>query len=108
MFYNRYHTYFIMVFILHFQTIQTQFLLTTQFPYKSSNITPQKFSVHVLDIRDFSAYRTFMVLLVFKPTTVGASEEQQKIYEDDLHFTPVVYMKKTRILRQKTTTIYSC
>ena len=56
---------------------------------------------------NFSAYRTFMVPLVFKPTTVGASEEQKK-YEDDLHFTPVVYMKKTRILRQKTKTIYSC
>jgi hypothetical protein len=45
-----------------------------------------------------------MVPLVFKPTTVGASEEQKK-YEDDLHFTPAVYMKKTRILRQKNNNI---
>jgi hypothetical protein len=36
-----------------------------------------------------------MVSLVFKPTNVGASEEQKK-YEDDLHFTPVsLYEKDT-------------
>ena len=42
---------------------------------------------------NFSAYRTFVVPLVFKPTTVGASEEQKK-YEDNLHFTPVSLHEK--------------
>lgn len=42
---------------------------------------------------NFSAYRTLMVLLVFKPTSVDASEEQNK-YENDLHFTPVSLHEK--------------
>lgn len=42
---------------------------------------------------NFSAYRTLMVLLVFKPTSVSASEEQNK-YENDLHFTPVSLHEK--------------
>ena len=42
---------------------------------------------------NFSAYRTFMVPLVYKLTSLGASEEQKK-YEDDLHFTPVSLHEK--------------
>jgi hypothetical protein len=42
---------------------------------------------------NFSAYRTFMVPLVFKPTSIGASEEQNKC-EDDLHFTSVSLHEK--------------
>jgi hypothetical protein len=46
-----------------------------------------------------------MVLLVFKPTSVGASEEQNK-YGDDLHLTPVSLHEKDTNSQTKNNNIF--
>ena len=101
MFYNCYHTYYIMVFILHLQTIQIKSPLTTQFPDKSSNITPQKAFCSCFTYSGTFRLTEHSWCLLFLNRPLLVLRRNKAKYEDDLHFTSVVYMKKTRILRQK-------
>ena len=107
--YNGHHTYFIMVFILHSQTIQIQSLLTSQLPDKSSNITPQQVFCSC-----FTYYGTFRLtehswcpLFLNRPVLVLRRNKKNK-YEDDLHFTPVSLHEKDTNSQTKNNNIFSC